>query len=347
LTELNLHNTPQVNYKPSKSQTLMTGVYRSGTEFISLLVSNHPDLSSTMYHVNGIRFIKDKYQDLSQISQLKQAVTDTANRLEERYSILLNSNKILNICDNVNVVNWAQLYDIIMSYLWLEKSNNIHWMEKCQLVWRSATSFIELMPNGKVILIIRDPRAVLASFKKHTYAEPPAYLGAIFNCFDIFKLICTELSFLENEKIIFIKYEDTVINPALTAERIYSFLGLRNFPLADKDSLRDAYGKSWHANSSFHDNTPGFDINAAIERWKGNLSNEEISITEIVCGEYMEELGYKLIKPKSKFSDIKKIMLEDSKIKYYFDRWEISGKGIQEFPSDPTNKNNWSENIVK
>ena len=31
--------------------------------------------------------------------------------------------------------------------------------------------FIKIMPNGKAIIVVRDPRSVLASFKKFTNAK--------------------------------------------------------------------------------------------------------------------------------------------------------------------------------
>ena len=35
-------------------------------------------------------------------------------------------------------------------------------------MWREIPTFIGMLPNAKAIHIIRDPRSVLASFKKYT-----------------------------------------------------------------------------------------------------------------------------------------------------------------------------------
>ena len=69
----------------------------------------------------------------------------------------------------------------------LEKNITKKWGRKTQLVWRQIPDFLKIFPKGKAINIIRDPRSVLASFKKSTYNPEPAYLGAIFNCYDQWK----------------------------------------------------------------------------------------------------------------------------------------------------------------
>ena len=49
----------------SLSQTLITGVYRSGTEFITHLIGCHPDLSVSMYHINVLRFLLNNYDPIN------------------------------------------------------------------------------------------------------------------------------------------------------------------------------------------------------------------------------------------------------------------------------------------
>ena len=44
----------------SKSQTLITGSYRSGTEYITHLINSHPSISASMYQINIMRFAYKK-----------------------------------------------------------------------------------------------------------------------------------------------------------------------------------------------------------------------------------------------------------------------------------------------
>ena len=49
----------------STSQTLITGVYRTGTEYLTQLVNCHPNISATMYSVNIYRFVEGKYDPIN------------------------------------------------------------------------------------------------------------------------------------------------------------------------------------------------------------------------------------------------------------------------------------------
>ena len=87
---------------------------------------------------------------------------------------------------SIHEITYGVLYDVLMTTLWVTEEKR-HWAEKCQILWREIPDFIDMMPNGRAILAIRDPRSVLASFRAFTFVPPPAYLGAIFNCFDALK----------------------------------------------------------------------------------------------------------------------------------------------------------------
>ena len=79
----------------SKSQTLITGTYRSGSEYLTLLLNSHPELAATMYRVNLIRFIFRRYDPISNKKNLKLALSDTNERLLERYNIQFYKDKVL------------------------------------------------------------------------------------------------------------------------------------------------------------------------------------------------------------------------------------------------------------
>ena len=68
----------------SKSQTLITGTYRSGSEFLTLLLNSHPELAATMYRVNLIRFVFQRYDPILKLNNLKAALLDTNKRLLDK-----------------------------------------------------------------------------------------------------------------------------------------------------------------------------------------------------------------------------------------------------------------------
>ena len=203
-----------------------------------------------------------------------------------------NANEILLAAkENMKLSN---LYNCIMNNLYIEKEKLI-WAEKNQLLWRELRRFTNEMPNGKGILIVRDPRSVLVSFKKYTIAEDPLYLEAIFNCFDAMKYGLGWINCNSNNVMV-IKFEDLAVNPKKVYKNICSFIGAMDTDIDSLDieqaTFKDAYGKTWNSNSSFEENQKGFDISAAVDRWKDHISTEDLELCEMVCGEYMEAFGY-------------------------------------------------------
>ena len=222
----------------SKSQTLITGVYRTGSEYITLLLNNHPDLSASMYRINPLRFTCPAQINLCNETELKTLITDFNIRLEDRYGIKLPID-LINEWIVERGINFTNFYDVIMSHLYLRDGAS-HWAEKCQLLWREIDLFLANFPNGRAIHIIRDPRSVLSSFKRFTNAPHPKYLEAIFNCYDSMKTANIQT---RNPKIFVVKYEDILANPQNEIEKIWEFLGLSVNHRVSLDSAYDAFKK--------------------------------------------------------------------------------------------------------
>lgn len=333
----------------SKSQTLITGVYRSGTEYITHLINCHQAISATMYQVNIMRFAFKKGKNIHKEKIYKKILLDLKKRLNLRYKIKLDIKKICNHIKTKNIkVTYGKLYDLVMSHLYLRDFKK-HWAEKNQLLWREIPDFIKIMPNGKAIIIIRDPRSILASFKKYTYAKKPLYLQAIFNCYDLFNFIKKNKKLIKNKKLYILKFENVLLNPKLEINKVFKFLNLKKIDNIKLNSNQlDAYGKKWKNNSSFEKNkNPNkFNKKLSLHRWKTSLNNAEILLTEMVCSDYMKYFKYKF-----KYSKIYKNILNDSlklfinsdEIKKYLKFFLMEGKGIQKFPTNPLEQKNWSK----
>lgn len=327
----------------SASQTLITGVYRSGTEYITQCINSHPDISATMYQVNYLRFVVGRFEPVSDRRKLKGALDYIAQRMESRYKVQLDIPAILALLEDSDPITHGSVFDAIMTSHYLGGKRG-HWAEKNQLLWREIPSFLDMMPNGKAILIIRDPRAVLASFKKFTYAEPPAYLGAIFNCLDTMNYARRYSEELPKDRFMVLKYEDYVSAPQASSERVWDFLSLEGTQdVTDQSQWVDAYGKPWHANSKEHskENPKPFDVAAALARWQSELGPREIGLTEIVCREQMNRFGYMPTNEVTNLEDCLELFDEDPAMMEHLEHWQRTGEGIQQFPTDPLKPENW------
>ena len=302
-----------------------------------------------MYRVNLLRFAYKERHNIHLEKNYKKVLGDLDKRLKYRYKIKINIPHICNhIKDKKIKVTFGRLYDIVMSHLYL-KNDVTHWAEKNQLLWREIPDFLKIMPNGKAIIVVRDPRSVLASFKKYTNAKKPLYLQAIFNCFDLFCFIEKNKKLVKNKKLHVVRYEKLALNPNYEINKIFKFLNLSKIKdIKIKKNQLDAYGKIWKNNSSYDQNTDPkkFKISSSINRWKKNLSKEEVMLTEIVCANHMKYFKYKC-KYKTSNTKISKnlinLFIHNDEVKECLINYFKKNEGIQKFPSNPLERKNWSK----
>ena len=329
----------------SERQVLITGCYRSGTEYASFLLSNHPDISVSMYVVSFMRFCYNRYNPVKEKANYYKLVFEAGERIRVRWKRKLNVHKILDYCDNCEKVTYALIYDLMMTDLFLDQNVRM-WAEKVQLVWTKIPDFLNMFKQGKAILIIRDPRSVMASFKKFTYAPEPAYLSAVFNCYDSMMKGLEYKATLSPKKFYLVKYEDIIFRPEETLIELFEFLELSSdHDLLSEKGWKDAYGTPWKHNSAFIDSDfidRKFDKMAFVQRWKDNLTNEDIALCETVNGVFMKTFGYELSRISVPWQHMIGPVLQDIKITAYLNRWISKGEGVEAFPTDPLNPKNWT-----
>ena len=329
----------------SKCQIIITGVYRTGSEYFSHIINCHPEVTVSLYGVNALRFVYHKYSPINKKKNYLNALDDLEKRLKERYNLHLQKAKIITEFEKVKKLTYGIFYDIIMCSLYLNDFVNI-WAEKNQLLWREIPDFLNSMPNGKAILIIRDPRSVLLSFKKFTYAPSPAYLGAIFNCLDAMQYALKYQDLLSNDSFMVVRYEDLARNPEKIAQKVWKFIGLTGiYDVRDHSKWCNPKGQPWQSNSSFQSKAKveKFDVEMSINLWKSSLCIEEIALTELICGKLMTVFGYDLSQSLNIDENIDQLFANDQTLSAYYDKWLCTGEGIEAFPTDPLQKKNWRD----
>lgn len=317
----------------SLSQTLITGVYRSGTEYLTHMLNEHPQLSATMYRVNAIRFIGKRYDPLHNLINLNSALDVIKKRCDHfRFKFPKDQLKKKLMHSKCSVYDF---YDQIMSHLYLNKKKR-HWAEKNQLLWRQIPSFLKGMPNGKAIILIRDPRKVLLSFKYFTNSEFPAYLGAVYNCLDVMQW-AIKLTKLHPDKIIILRFEDLLKFPKENIKKVWLKLDLDpELKLESSKPWLDVYGNKWKINSSFNKKN----IN---KKFNINLLSEEVQLVEKVCKKEMQYFGYSLLNLNSSINNIINLITNNPSLKIMHKRWQEKGEGSQKFPKNPLDKSTWDK----
>ena len=107
-----------------------------------------------------------------------------------------------------------------MSKIYCKRNKNMG--RKKPTLWRQTDLFLKTMPNGKVIHILRDPRNVMASFKKFTNSRKPNYLSSALNSLDAM-IYCKKHLNHYNDKFLLIKYEDLLNETSKTMFKVFNF----------------------------------------------------------------------------------------------------------------------------
>ena len=144
-----------------------------------------------------------------------------------------------------------------------------------------------------------------------------------------------------------VRYEDIVLNETDTMERIASFIGLKNTNYNfDSTNLCDAYGNPWYSNSSFesNDSSSSFDVQSSIQRWKSNLSQSEVKLTEMICADVMQHYEYFPSLSTATDDSVYNLLRGNEVTEGYLKNFLNTGRGIQSFPSDPLDPRNWEKN---
>ena len=158
-------------------------------------------------------------------------------------------------------------------------------------VWSTEfyPAFKRSYPSMKCIVIVRDPRAVVAS--KNTTGEPYPY---IFMGRQWRKLACLA-AYLDYvyEDVLLLRYEDIVKEPEEYVSRICAFLGVEyNENLLDLSLYKDGRGNPWKQNTSYKD-IKSRRINAgSVDRWKEILDTQDILSIEVFAHDWMRRFGY-------------------------------------------------------
>ena len=259
------------------SPLLITGAWRSGTTLISRILNNHPDLDVTYDSVHFLRFSLNKYDPINDRANVEKLISDTSLRLADRYGFELSVQETLKNLDGD--YSYKAIYSAIMKTFLLKTSKKKIWGEKTNLAWTKIPDFFDMYPLGRVLHIIRDPRAVLLSWKKFTNAPGNVYLDSILNCYDSMKLANTYKNEFFDKPYALITYEDLVSKPHQTLELVSKIFGIDfDAEMLNTSKFTDLIGKKWEANSIHDENMSGIST-SAINRWKDKLEPWEIYLT--------------------------------------------------------------------
>jgi Sulfotransferase family len=167
-----------------------------------------------------------------------------------------------------------------------------HWGDSSPQDVLYLSTLLAWYPNARVIAMVRDPRAFMASYKNYHRRAMASYKER-YNPLTLSMLWRSYMSAAQNsqcedyaERVMIQRYEELVADPPSSLKAICDHLRI-DF----QSSMLDVSG----ANSSY---TPGEGekgiFSSSTDRWRQELTATEQWLTERICGQTMKRLGYTL-----------------------------------------------------
>lgn len=157
-------------------------------------------------------------------------------------------------------------------------------------------------PKTKCLIIVRDPRSILASKVGSGEPYPCAFMGRQWR-----KLACLSayLKHAYPEDVFLLNYEQLVRSPEKFIQEVCDFLEIEfvsNF--LDLTLYKDGWNKEWKPNSSFAiSNSKSINSNT-VEKWKSILSPEEIATIELYTHDWMLQFNYEPLNSRERLLDL-------------------------------------------
>jgi len=332
-----------------KMYVLMSGWARSGAALSSSIINAHTEVDFSVDVVKYLNFCYKRYPEVN-ANNLRVMLEEMHLRLNSRFSINFNMDYCMQMVgDNLN---HSHIYVVLMDHIVGCHSDSRIIGEYEGVTWGKIPYFLENINNSKAMMIVRDPRDVLVSFKKNTIAPDEDYLISVFNSLSLME------SWIRYEKLyqsrfFGIRFEELKGNTESVVRNIANFLDVDfEYSMLDSKKWTKRRGSGWemwenHGISSFatDDNLR----ESPVGRWRSLIDPVDHFICEWVAGDVMKLFGMKLefSNPTDELfeSAVEKLMSSKLLRKSFFD-YIYNKKGSEKYPLDPYDPNNWDKRYI-
>jgi sulfotransferase family protein len=285
------------------SPIFVVGPSRSGTTLVRRILNAHPTVSIAP----ETHYFDDLRSRLG--ARARAPLADADVRVVERYFLALGDGAYGQETDPdrstidagelrreaLSLGGTADSYFEAFCRIRMRALGRSRWGEKTpRHVFRIA-DMLDLWPAAKVICLVRDPRAVVASYRDWKRGKPDSTTGdrrritrsyhPVLSALLVKGALGASQEALRRygpERILLLRYEELLTEPERSVGALADWVGLGYLP-AMLD-VPDMYG-------SYGDVTRGIS-QAPLERWRSKLSPTEISVIQTCCRGTMDQLGY-------------------------------------------------------
>ena len=269
---------------------LIGGCDRSGTTLLGALLGNHSEclcVPESQFKLEMVRYADWGRDDVD--------IAHVLSKINDSFRFKLWGLDIDE--ESVPVGQIRSSYKELMSWIVKQygkkygKPNPSIWIDHTPSNTRYASTLFELLPEARIIHIVRDGRAVASSLMKLEWGPCTINNAARYWVEKVAYGLAAEL-FWGEKRVQRITYEELVQNPETTLEKICCWLNI-NY---QKDMIRGSesefvvprYTRNQHALVGKEPNVK------RTSAWKNELTPRQIEVFENLTGDFLSHLGYTL-----------------------------------------------------
>jgi hypothetical protein len=329
------------------SHVMMACGFRSGAALTSSIINSHSEASFSVDIIKYWNYCFSRYPELNR-EKLIYMLEELQFRLSVRFSVVLDIDKCLELIGDS--LSHVDIYLVVMNQILNKDTIENKIIGECEgLIWSKIPFFMENVPNSKSMIILRDPRDVLVSFKKNTIAPGVGYLVSVFNNVSLMQ------SWLDYEKIyekrfLGIRFEELKSNTEIVTRRICNFLDLEYEPSMLIESKWTKLGKGgwveWENKGTSSFSKEEKLKNNPVGRWRELIDPVDHFICEWIAGNMMKKFNIDL-----EFEDFSKDIFDEAVhrimssdlLRECFYNYICYDKGSEKYPINPYSSKNWSK----
>lgn len=279
--------------RAASDPVFVMGIPRSGTTLISMMLSAHPAfaIAPDLHYIHhwAVRCRRLNLSRTEEFDRFWRAFSSSP-----RFGYLgLDADTVR---EHIQINNRYSFRGVYLSVLesFAALSRKRRWGEKTPFTADHLETLFDWFPDARVVYMLRDPRAVVSSFLKLPWLDEKDLDS---HSLSWARGVARALVDGSDRRIMHVRYEALVYAPANVLGEVCSFLGESYWPemLNRRDLLEESMLRGREGWEREHVQAALSPVHReSVQRWRHELTAEEVDIIESHCGAMMQETGYPL-----------------------------------------------------
>jgi len=297
----------------TESPIFIVGPGRSGTTLIRSILSAHTRISITP-EMQFMQWV-DKREDVRKAPEDFDSFWKEYATWVRFLDLNVDPDRCLELIDLQGEQNFQNIFKAVLT-AYMEKTGKARVGEKSPSHVRYIGTLLEWFPKARIIIMLRDPRAVVSSQLGTPYVQEritetslrrgyfvESRMLEVVRYSDDWSMIFDEIApkWESDSRVRVLTYEELAQNPEKEVRSLCDFLGetYENVMIVGrkKESVPMPAGKTPNQNleqwrRKHHEKSMRPISTKSLNKWKKNLSSIEVAIIENRCKKGMQKYGY-------------------------------------------------------